>query len=56
MTGDGAAPNDRASKTLMLAEAGEAPRRIADQLTRNRAAIAKLGAMKAFAPLTGLPP
>ena len=43
MTGDGAAPNDRASKTLMLAEAGEAPQRIAAQFARNRAAIAKLG-------------
>jgi len=43
VTGDDAAPNDRASKTLMLAEAGEAPQRIAEQLVRNRAAIAKLG-------------
>jgi glutamine---fructose-6-phosphate transaminase (isomerizing) len=43
VTGDGAAPNDRARKTLMLAEAGEAPRRIAAQLARNRAAIARLG-------------
>jgi glucosamine--fructose-6-phosphate aminotransferase (isomerizing) len=44
VTADGAASNDRASKTLMLAEAGEAPQRIAEQFVRNRAAIAKLGA------------
>ena len=45
MTDDGAAASDRAGKSLMLAEAGEAPRRIAEQLARNRATVAKLGAM-----------
>jgi glutamine---fructose-6-phosphate transaminase (isomerizing) len=38
-----AAPAEKLSKTLMLAEAGEAPQRIAAQLMRNREGVARLG-------------